>query len=328
MISLLLVSMLAFGQEVDGDTELYDRLIGPVEEPAEEAGISTLVSSTNPLGGWAPIGLALLGGGLVWAGRKKLFQKLATMAKSRGTGKTEPAEEEIKPGIEVLARTGLGGQNALLLVEVRSITGVHQMLVGSGTGAPALVANLTKEEEKEVAPPQVVIMPAPAPVERAPVASNRPVEEPRRERRRTQRSAQSDTRNQTHEETFAEELLRQIDRNDAPKPRGRKRVAAFKFDLPDDPPMPIIDLNDGREPSINRRSLAMAAAAGTPEPKAPVRPEPLAAPEEVENHIRRLTRNVGDPADRGRRVSSAKSLVNEVLQGRRGSSRVRRGSAG
>lgn len=153
MIAALLLARLAAAD----DTETYQRLFG--SEPVAASAPAAPVEAPSP---WRLAGPAALGAvGLFLAWRMRAVKP--------GVGPGKP--------LEVICRQPLGDRNALVLLEVVDADGERRrLLVGTGGGAPSLVADLGQAPVgMELAAPVAVRR---AELERAPEAPPRVEAEP------------------------------------------------------------------------------------------------------------------------------------------------------
>lgn len=115
-------------QSVEVTDDDVARLLG--DEPVEDAAIPAPESPS--LGNGWPIGLAVIAGCLLWYGRRRLL--------SRATAQTGSE-------LRIVGRTTLGTGAGLAVVEVRGRDGNwRRLVVGTGDGAPSLVADLGEPE--------------------------------------------------------------------------------------------------------------------------------------------------------------------------------------
>ena len=122
MIALVLLARLAVAE----DPQTYERLFG--EEPAAAA-------ETNPAGvdGGAPSPWKLVGPAALGVACLLLAWRMRARGVFLGAGKQ----------LEILSRHPLGDRNSLVLLEVIDADGERRrLLVGTGAGAPSLVADL------------------------------------------------------------------------------------------------------------------------------------------------------------------------------------------
>lgn len=153
---------------------LYTELLG--DAPAAQT--ATPVAAVPGLGTWVgglwPLGLAAIGAGLVW------------VAKKRGLAPGGASSD----GPWIVGRTPLVGGGALVLVDLRDASGrARRLLVGTGPGAPTLLADLGDDdasgaedaERAEPREPTAVHGPAfgPVAVGRVPFPVNEPAPPPR-----------------------------------------------------------------------------------------------------------------------------------------------------
>lgn len=137
MTALLLVASLAYGQE----SVTYDRLFGP-EADAPQAADAPPPAPELPVWAW-PAALLAVGG--AFALRWKV---------GRATAPAAP--------IRVLSRQPLGDRSALVLIDVEDADGERRrLLVGTGPGAPSLVADLGAVLPPAEAAPRNLAEPAP-----------------------------------------------------------------------------------------------------------------------------------------------------------------------
>ena len=126
MLALLL--SLAVAAPAVSENETYDRLFS--EAPTAESIAAPEPVPTMPAWG-IPLGLVALAGGLL------LYKRLQV-----------PGTPGKVPALRVVQRQALGDRNALILVEVVEPGGdTRRLLIGTGTGAPALLADLGLAEE-------------------------------------------------------------------------------------------------------------------------------------------------------------------------------------
>lgn len=135
MIALVLLARLAVAEE----PQTYERLFG--EEPAT-AEVATEVAPSP----WKLVGPAALGVACLF---------LAWRMRAGGT------LLGVNKQLEVLSRYPLGDRNTLILLEVLDADGERRrLLVGTGSGAPSLVADLGQVAASGTAEPAPVVQTA------------------------------------------------------------------------------------------------------------------------------------------------------------------------
>lgn len=124
----LLLSALALAAPPVSEEQTYERLFN--EAPTAESVAAPAEPGASP--NWTiPLGILLLGGGAL------LYKRLQT-----------PRAVANQPALRVVQRQGIGDRNALVLVEVVEPGGdTRRLLIGTGAGAPALLADLGLSEE-------------------------------------------------------------------------------------------------------------------------------------------------------------------------------------
>lgn len=125
----LLLCALGLAAPAVTETQTYDRLFA--EAPTAES-ISAPAEPGPALPAWAiPAGLLGLAGGLL------LYKRMQS-----------PGAVANVPALRVVQRQGIGERNALVLVEVAEPGGeIRRLLIGTGAGVPALLADLGMTEE-------------------------------------------------------------------------------------------------------------------------------------------------------------------------------------
>ncbi len=132
MIALLLLASLGRAEGPSTEPSTYSRLFG--DEPGGVTAVQSEAPSSSP---WRTIGPAALG----VVGIFCLWRLRATT----------PRIAAGKP-LEVICRQPLGDRNALVLLEVIDADGERRrLLVGTGAGAPCLVADLGQAPGPSVA---------------------------------------------------------------------------------------------------------------------------------------------------------------------------------
>lgn len=136
----LLLSALALAAPPVSEEQTYERLFN--EAPTAESVAAPAEPGASP--NWAiPLGILLLGGGAL------LYKRMQA-----------PRAVANQPALRVVQRQGIGDRNALVLVEVVEPGGdTRRLLIGTGAGAPALLADLGLSEEA----PANTAMPVEAP---------------------------------------------------------------------------------------------------------------------------------------------------------------------
>lgn len=134
MIAALLLARLAAAD----DTQTYQRLFGA--EPPAPSEAPAPVEAPSPWKLVVPAGLGAVGLFMMWRMR----------AVKPGVGPGRP--------LEVICRQPLGDRNALVLLEVVDADGERRrLLVGTGGGAPSLVADLGQAPVLEDAPARAAV---------------------------------------------------------------------------------------------------------------------------------------------------------------------------
>ncbi len=124
MLALLTV---AFG----ADPDLEARLLGPAPVVVDDTSNQAAASSSSTPALW-PVLVLVLGGGMLWAGRKQLLDKL---------GGAEGGEPR---ALDVVSRASLG-QGSLAIVDVCDVGGkTRRLVVGTGPSRPRLLAGLSE----------------------------------------------------------------------------------------------------------------------------------------------------------------------------------------
>lgn len=117
---------------------LYDRLLGDANpEPVLSSVAAAPGPTTGLLAGLWPLGLAAIGAGLVWVARKRV----PALGAPNGDGPW------------VVGRASLGtGAGSVVVVDVRDAAGrTRRLLVSTGSGTPALLADLGEDTRDEAA---------------------------------------------------------------------------------------------------------------------------------------------------------------------------------
>jgi hypothetical protein len=134
----------------------FDRLLGEEAAPLEAPAALPPAPALSP---W-PLALGVAGLLALWWGRGRLELPIAS-----------------EPELRVVGRTALGGRAGLAVIEVRAPDGGwRRLVVGTGDGAPRLVADLGASSFDEVL--DEVAPPAAAPPAAEPPAAEPPAAEP------------------------------------------------------------------------------------------------------------------------------------------------------
>lgn len=279
------------------DHQLYERLLGP-EQPVAVAALGSPLADAmaansamapapgSPWKTWWPMGAGVLALAGAWYLRKRLLS---------GKVLIPGVKVAPEPDMKVLARTALGGQNGLVLVEVNGLEGKLRMVIGTSASGPALLTELGANNNNgfqtvlQAAPPLATPAAAPEPV--APRVSSIP-------------------RPLNPIETA------DMDPNYVPPPRRDPRPRApAELDLGGKRLSPLRRFEqqeqaqrEERKAPPKKRSFveALVKEMGAPASEADIDGKARAV-------ARRLTKDAHDPVARSRRYAAARTLVDEIL---------------
>lgn len=104
-----------------------DRLLGPDPAPVVETRMASAPAPSVELVGLWPLGVAVVGAGVLWV-----------MSRVR---RLDPGPDLVH--VDVVGRAGVGGNNALQVVDVQDAKGnLRRLLLATGAGTPTLIADL------------------------------------------------------------------------------------------------------------------------------------------------------------------------------------------